>query len=167
MALLGLHEYLCKEISCTPRLTLVKGISIRKGSRKIYTLMRIFLTRKKPSSPRNKCQLYAITKTPKSSQTKVRIIYPSSGTLELWKFSNLNFKEYLAGTTPVLSTRSFLFLFHRFYLEYMRTMSLTEDFWYHQLVLFVGKKTVTTILPLPRQRVVRYSLARWQPITIP
>ena len=48
VVLLGLHGYLYKEISCTPRLTLIKGISIRKGSRKIYELMRIFPTRKNP-----------------------------------------------------------------------------------------------------------------------
>ena len=66
-----------------------------------------------------------------------------------------------------MKTMSFLFLFRRFYLEYMRTMSLTDDFWHHQLAPFVGKKTVTIILPLPRQRLVRYSPARWQPITIP
>ena len=40
---------------------------------------------------------------PKSSQTKVRIIYPSFGTLVLWKFSNLTFGGYFAGTTPVIS----------------------------------------------------------------
>ena len=37
--------------------------------------------KKRPSSPRNECQLYAIIKTPKPSQTKVHIIYPSSDTL--------------------------------------------------------------------------------------
>ena len=78
---------------------------------------------------------------PKPSQTKVRIIYPSSGTLELWKFSNLTFKGFLACTTPVLCTRSSLFLFHRCCLEHMRTMWLTKDFWHHQLALSMGKVT--------------------------
>ena len=82
VALLGLYEYLCKEISCTPQLTLVKRIPIRKGSRKIYALMRIFLTRKKPSPPKNERQLYVTLKTPKPFQTEVRIIYPSSSTWE-------------------------------------------------------------------------------------
>ena len=84
VALLGLHKYLCNEIFCTPRLTLVKGIPIRKESCKIYTLMRIFPTRKKPSPPKNKkYQLYATIKTPKPLQIEVRIIYPNSDTLEL------------------------------------------------------------------------------------
>ena len=138
VALHGLHEYLCKEISCTPRLTLVKGIPIRKGSRKIYALMRIFPTRKKPSPPRNECQLYATIKTPKPSQIKLRIIYPSFGTLELWKFSNLTFGWYLAYTIPILSARSSLFLFRKFCLEHVRTIWLTNDFWHHQLAPFVG-----------------------------
>ena len=55
VALLGLHEYLCKKISSTPRLTLVKRIPIKKGSCKIYALMRIFPTRKKLFPPRNEC----------------------------------------------------------------------------------------------------------------
>ena len=59
--------------------------------------------KERPFLPRNECQLYTTIKTPKPSQTKVRIISPNSGTLELWKFSNLTFRESLAGTTPVLS----------------------------------------------------------------
>ena len=39
--------------------------------------------KERPSLPRNGCQLYATIKIPKPSQIKVRIIYPSSGTLEL------------------------------------------------------------------------------------
>ena len=131
MALLGLHEHLCKEISCTSWLTLVKGIPIRKGSCKIYVLMRIFPTRKKPSLPRNECQLYATIKTPKPSQIKVRIIYLSSSILELWKFLNLTFGRYLVGITLVFSTRSSLFLFRRFCLEHVRIVWLTDDFWHH------------------------------------
>ena len=94
--------------------------------------------KERPSPLRNECQLYAIIKTSKLSQTKVRIIYLSSVILELWKFFNLTFRGYLAGTTPVLSTRSSLFLFCRFCLEYVRTVRLTDDFWHHQLqwVLF-------------------------------
>ena len=59
--------------------------------------------KERPSPPSNKCQLYATIKTSKPSQTKIRIISPSSGTLELWKLSNLTFRESLAGTTPILS----------------------------------------------------------------
>ena len=68
----------------------------------------------------------------------------------------------LAGTTPVLSARSSLFLFCRFCLEHVKTVQLTDDFWHHQLAPFVE----TIILPLPKQRVVWYSIARWQPTTI-
>ena len=87
---------------------------------------------KERSSPsRNECQLYFTIKTLKLSQAKVRIIYSSSGTLELWKFSNLTFGGYLVGTTLVLFVRSSFFLFHRFYLEHVRIVRLTDDFWHH------------------------------------
>ena len=46
VAWLDLHEYLCKEIPYITRLTLIKGISTRKGSRKICVLIRIFPTMK-------------------------------------------------------------------------------------------------------------------------
>ena len=59
--------------------------------------------KERPFLPRNECQLYTTIKTPKPSQTKIRIISPNSGTLELCKFSNLTFGGSLAGTTPVLS----------------------------------------------------------------
>ena len=48
MALLGLHECVYKEISYAPRLTIIKRIPTKKGSRKIHVLMRIFPTRKDP-----------------------------------------------------------------------------------------------------------------------
>ena len=131
MALLSLHEYVCKEKSCAPRLTLIERISTRKGSRKIRVLMRIFPTRKDPLCQKKRCQLYTTIKTPKPLQTKVRIIYPSSSTLELWKFSNLTFGRYLVGTTPILSTRSSLFMFRRCCLEHLRTVQFTDDFWHH------------------------------------
>ena len=139
MALLDLHEYLYKEILCTPWLTLMKGILKRKGSREICKLMRIFPTRKYTPHQENESHLYSTIKTPKPSQLKVCIIYPSSGTLELWKFSNLTFERYLAGITPILSVRYSLFLFCKVCLEYMRTVWLTDDFWYHQLVPSMGK----------------------------
>ena len=78
--------------------------------------------KERPSPPRNECELYATIKIPKPFQTKVRIIHNSSGILELWKFFNLTFGGYSAGTTPVLSARSSLFLFHRFSLEHVRTV---------------------------------------------
>ena len=86
------------------------------------------------STPRNEGQLYTTIKTPKPSQIKVRIIHPSSSTLELWKFSNLTFGGYLAGTIPVLSARFSLFLFRKFCLKHVRTVRLTEDFRRHHYI---------------------------------
>ena len=109
-------------------------------------------------------------KNPKPSEIKVCIIFPSSGTLELWKFSNLTFGGYLAGITLILSVRSSSSLLRRFCLEHVRIVWLTDDFWHHQLVPSVGnsnEKAIAAILTLLRQRVVWYSLARWQPTTIP
>ena len=113
-----------------------------------------------PSSPKNKGQFHATIKKPKPSKIKVHIIYPNSDTIELWKFSNLTFGGYLAGTAPMPSVRSSSSLLCRFCLEHARTVQHTDSFWHHQLAPFMGKKTVTTILPLSRQRVVWYSLAR-------
>ena len=48
MTLLDPHRYLYKEISCTPRLTLIEGIPIRKGSHQLRVFMKIFPTRKDP-----------------------------------------------------------------------------------------------------------------------
>ena len=90
--------------------------------------------KERPSLPRNECQLYTNIKTPKPSQTMVHTIYPNSGTLELWKFSNLTFGEYLADSIPVLSAMSSLFLFCKFCLEHVRTVRLTDDFWHHQYI---------------------------------
>ena len=101
--------------------------------------------KERPSPPRNKCQLYSTIKTPKPSQIKVRIYYPSSGTLELWEFSNLTFGGYLAGTTLVLSVRLSFSLLHRFCLEHVRIVWLTDDFQHHHIVVFKLKQYVTII----------------------
>ena len=64
---------------------------------RIYALIgNIFFVKK----PRSILHYY---KNPKNLEIKVRIIYPNFGSLELWKFANLTFGGYLAGTTPVLS----------------------------------------------------------------
>ena len=94
--------------------------------------------KERPSPLRNECQLYTTIKTSKPSQTMVRMIYPNSGTLELWKFSNLTFKGYLADTTPVLSVRSSSSSLCRYCWEHVRTVRLTDYFWHHQLALSVG-----------------------------
>ena len=49
-------------------------------------------------------------KNPKAFRKQVRIIDPSSDTLELRKDSNLTFGGYLAGTTPMFSIRFSLFV---------------------------------------------------------
>ena len=67
-------------------------------------------------------------KNPKPSEIKVRIIYPNSGTLELWKFSNFTFEGYLAGTTPVLFVRFSSSLLCRSCLGHVRTVRLTNNF---------------------------------------
>ena len=84
--------------------------------------------KEKTSKPRSRYQPSTTIKTPKPSQTKVRIIYPSSGTLELWKFSNLTYGRYLASITPVLSVRSSLFVLHRYCFERVRIVWLIGDF---------------------------------------
>ena len=92
--------------------------------------MKIFPTRKSP--------LYQGTnvnstyyKNPKTLTNQGTHNFPSSSTLELWKFSDLIFGGYLAGTTPILSTRFSLFLFCKCYLEHVRTVWLTDDFRHH------------------------------------
>ena len=67
-------------------------------------------------------------KNPKPSEIKIHTIYPNSGTLGLWKFSNLTFEEYLAGTTPVLSVRSSSSLLCRSCVRHVRTVWLIDDF---------------------------------------
>ena len=144
-----------------PMINLNHGNSYKKWIAQDMCIYKDLPYKERPSLPRNKCQLYITIKAPKLSHTKVHIIYPSPGTLKLWKFINLTFERYLANTIPVLFARSSLFLFRRFCLEHERTMWLTNDFWHHQLASFVGMKIVIAILPLPRQRVVWHSLARW------
>ena len=128
------------EIPYVPRPNPIKGIPTKKGSRKICVLMRIFSTRKDHFLQETNVSSMLTIKAPKPSDTKVHIIYPISGTLELWKFFNLTFRGYLADTTVVLSARFSLFLFRRFCLEHVRTMWLTNDFWHHQLALFCGNE---------------------------
>ena len=60
-------------------------ILIWEGSRNIRPLMMIFSIRKKTSHERKEDWFYTTIKTQKPSTYKVRIIHPSSGTLELWE----------------------------------------------------------------------------------
>ena len=137
MALLDPHRYLYKEISCTPRLTLIKenhnqGNPYKERIPPITCIYEDLPYKEKPSPPRNECQLYFIIRTPKLSQTKVRIISPRSNTLELWTFPNLTFRGYLVGTTLELSVRFSSSLLRRSCLEHVRTVQLTDDFRHHQ-----------------------------------
>ena len=115
--------------------------------------------KERPSPPRNDCQLYATIKTPKPSQTKVRIIYPSSGTLEWWTFSNLTFGGYLAGITPILSVRFSSSLLRRSCLKHVSTVQLTNNFRHHQLAPSVGRSRLEATLPLSWKKVTWYLLA--------
>ena len=94
--------------------------------------------KERSSPPRNEGQFYTTIKTPKPSQTKVRIIFQVWHTRVVEILSNLTFKGHLASTTPILSVRSSLFLFRRFYLERVRTVWLTNDFWHHHNLMFKG-----------------------------
>ena len=84
--------------------------------------------------PRNEGQFYTTIKTPKPSQTKIRIIFQVWHTRVVEILSNLTFEGHLASTTPILSVRSSLFLFRRFCLEHVKTVWLIDDFWHHQYI---------------------------------
>ena len=75
MALLGLYEWVYKETSYAPRLTLIKRIP----KKRILQDTRI---------NKDECQLYTTIKTPKPSQTKVHIIFPNSDTKRICLFLN-------------------------------------------------------------------------------
>ena len=87
------EDLLYKEISCPSRLGLFKRISMRE----------------KTSIRRKRCQPSTTIKAQIPSQIKVRIIYPSLALQSCENSSNLIFRGYSAGTTPVLSFRSSLF----------------------------------------------------------
>ena len=127
MALLGLHACVYKETSCALRLTLIKRIPIRKGFLRIHALMRIFSAKKRMSTLHYYKNLKALTNRDTHN-------FSSSGTLELWKFSNLTFGGYLADTTLVLSTRSSLLLFCKCCLEHVRIVWLTDNFRHYHVV---------------------------------
>ena len=87
MALLGLHEWVYKETSYAPRLTLIKRI-LKERILQDTRINEDLPHKERPSPPRNECQLYTTIKTPKPSQTKVHIIYPNSGTKRICLFLN-------------------------------------------------------------------------------
>ena len=60
----------------------------------------------------------------------------------------------------------FYFYFTSFIQSSWRLCSSLTIFWHHQLALFLGRVRKQAILPLPKQKVVWYSLAQWQPTTI-
>ena len=101
-----------KEISfapCLERLLQGKG-SIKYAYKDSY--------KKKTSKPMKICQPSTTIKVPILSLTKVRIIYPSSGTLRVVKSSNLTTERYLVGTTSMLSVGSSIFVLCRYCFEH-------------------------------------------------
>ena len=104
-------------------------------------------------------------KNPEPSENKIRIIYLSSNTLELWKFSNLTFKGSLAGTTPVLSIGFFFFFVVQILFRAREDCATYWRFSTSSVGAVCGKEHSRAILPLPGQKVVWYSLARSRPTT--
>ena len=106
-------------------------------------------------------------KNPKPSKNKVRIIYLSSGILELWKISNLTFRRFLASTTLVLFVEFFFFFL--FVMQILSRACKDRVAYWRFLTSSVGaiyeEKHSKAILPLPGQSVVWYSLARWRSTT--
>ena len=100
--------YTYKEVPCAPRPMMNNKYSYKERIPK-NMFMRIPIW-KKLLSQEKRSQPLSTIKTTIISLTKVRIIYL------LWhsrvvRNSNLTFGGYLAGTTPVLSVRSSLFVF--------------------------------------------------------
>ena len=62
---------------------LTPRIPTRKKTPRYMGIEEDLLYKEIPSPSRNEGYLYATIKTPNPSQTKIRIIFPSSGTLEL------------------------------------------------------------------------------------
>ena len=93
--------------------------------------MRIFTTRKYLLRQEKRSALHYY-KNPKTLINQGTRNFP-----QLWHsivieiLSNLIFGGYLAGTTPILSIRSLVFLLRRFYQERVRTMWLTDHFWHY------------------------------------
>ena len=101
-------------------------IPTRERSLKIRTLMRIFSIRKDLLRKKRKLALHYY-KNPKILRKKVRIIYPNSGTLELWQ--DLTWPS--EGIWPIprwCSLLGLFFLLCRYRYECVRTMWLTDDF---------------------------------------
>ena len=123
ITLLGLHVCVYKEISCAPRLErLLHGKGFEKYAHKDSY-------KEKTSTSRKRCQPFIIIKTSIPSLTKIRIIHPSSRTLEWWEVLTWPSKGiWWADTTSVLSARSSLFVLCRCCFKYVRTMWLTVDF---------------------------------------
>ena len=61
VACLGLHEYLCKEIPCITRLTLIKRI-YKERILQNTCINKDLPYKERPSPPRNECQLHTTIK---------------------------------------------------------------------------------------------------------
>ena len=111
--------YTYKEISCAPHPMMNNKDSYKERISKSM-FMRIPIWKRLLSQEKRDQPLFTI-KAQILSLIKVRIIYP------LWhsrvvRNSNLTFGGYLAGTTPVLSVRSSLFVLRKCCFEHVWTM---------------------------------------------
>ena len=97
--------------------------------------------KEKTSNPRKGCQPFTTIKAPIPLLTKVRIIHPNSGTLELWEVLTWHSE----GIWPTLHWCSLLgilfFMLHRCYFEHMRIERLTIDFLASSVGIVCGKSS--------------------------
>ena len=91
--------------------------------------------KEKTSTPRRRAQPFTTIKAPIPSEIKVRIIYHSLALYSCENSSNLTFRGYSAGTTLVLSGRSYLFIMQ---VLFRVCKYRTAHWWYSQLHHFLN-----------------------------
>ena len=84
--------------------------------------------KEKTSKPRKRCQPSTTIKAPRPSLTKVRIIYPSFGTLELWKVLTWLFEGIWPAPHQCSLWGLLFFVLCRYCFELVGTVWLTVDF---------------------------------------
>ena len=113
-----------------------------------YTCINEYLTHKEKTCSANKgvCP-YVTIKTQRPSRKRYAQFLKSSYSLTLLELSSdLTFGGSLAGTTPILSVRSF-FVLGRSGIERVGIVWLTGDFFrHHQLAPFVGNTSNQSLL---------------------
>ena len=100
------------------------------------------LIRKRLKTKEKRSTLYYY-KSPNTLTNQGTYNWPQLWHFRVVKSSNLTFRGYLAGTTPVLSVRSSLFLLHRCCLSMWGPCDLLLIFQHHQLAPAVGSDLVT------------------------